>query len=39
MTYYCMLDPDTPLERLSEQLMDPQAAGLKSVSWEMPRKP
>jgi hypothetical protein len=39
ITYYCTLDPDTPLERLSEQLMDPQAAGLKSVSWEMPRKP
>lgn len=36
--YYCTLDPDTPLQRLSEQLMDPDAAGLKSVSWEMPRR-
>jgi hypothetical protein len=36
--YYCTLDPDTPLQRLSEQLMDPQAAGLKSVAWEMPKK-
>jgi len=36
--YYCTLDPDTPLQRLSEQLMDPDAAGLRSVSWEMPRK-
>ena len=32
--YYCTLDPDTPLQRLSEQLTDAGADGLKSVSWE-----
>jgi uncharacterized membrane protein YhiD involved in acid resistance len=32
--YHCTFDPDTPLQRLSEQLTDPHAAGLRSVSWE-----
>ena len=36
--YHCTLDPDTPLQRLSEQLTDPNAAGLRSVSWETLRK-
>jgi hypothetical protein len=36
--YLCHLDPDTPLQRLSEQLMDPQASGLKSVVWESPKR-
>jgi hypothetical protein len=36
--YYCTLDPDTPLQRLSEQLTDATAAGLKSVSWETQKK-
>jgi hypothetical protein len=34
----CTLDPDTPLQRLSEQLTDASAAGLKSVTWETPKK-
>jgi len=36
--YLCHLDPDTPLQRLSEQLMDPAASRLKSVVWESPKK-
>lgn len=36
--YLCHLDPDTPLQRLSEQLMDPAASALKSVVWESPKK-
>ncbi len=36
--YYCTLDPDTPLQRLSEQLTDASASGLKSVSWETQKK-
>ncbi len=36
--YACTLDPDTPLQRLSEQLTDASAAGLKSVTWETPKK-
>ncbi len=36
--YYCTLDPDTPLQRLSEQLTDSQVEGLKSVSWETQKK-
>ena len=36
--YYCTLDPDTPLQRLSEQLTDADAAGLKSVTWETQKK-
>lgn len=36
--YHCTLDPDTPLQRLSEQLMDADAAGLRSVSWETPKR-
>jgi hypothetical protein len=36
--YHCTLHPDTPLQRLSEQLMDTEAAGLKSVSWESPKR-
>jgi hypothetical protein len=36
--YHCTLDPDTPLQRLSEQLTDPNAAGLRSVSWETQKK-
>lgn len=36
--YYCHLDPDTPLQRVSEQLMDAEAGGLKSVVWEAPKR-
>jgi hypothetical protein len=36
--YHCTLDPDTPLQRLSEQLTDPQVGGLKAVSWETLKK-
>jgi len=36
--YLCHLDPNTPLQRLSEQLMDPAASGLKSVVWESPKR-
>jgi len=36
--YHCTLDPDTPLQRLSEQLTDAQVGGLKSVSWETLKK-
>jgi hypothetical protein len=39
VTYLCTLDADTPLQRLSEQLMDVEAGGLKSVIWEAPKKP
>jgi uncharacterized protein DUF4956 len=38
LRYHCYLDPDTPLQRLSEQLMDVEAGGLKSVVWEQPRR-
>ncbi len=38
MRYYCILDPDTPLQRLSEQLMDEKAGTLKSVLWELPKR-
>jgi hypothetical protein len=36
--YHCTFDPDTPLQRLSEQLTDAQVGGLKSVSWETLKK-
>lgn len=36
--YHCSLDPDTPLQRLSEQLMDEEAGGVKSVVWEVPKR-
>ena len=36
--YHCTLDPDTPLQRLSEQLTDAGAEGLKSVTWETQTK-
>lgn len=36
--YHCTLDPDTPLQRLSDQLTDAQAEGLRSVSWETQKK-
>jgi hypothetical protein len=38
MRYHCILDPDTPLQRLSEQLMDEKAGTLKSVVWETPKR-
>jgi hypothetical protein len=37
-TYICHVPPEIPLPRLSEQLMDASAGGLKKVSWEAPRK-
>jgi hypothetical protein len=36
--YYTLLDPDQSIESLSEQLMSGGRAGVKSVSWELPRK-
>jgi hypothetical protein len=36
--YHCTLDPDTPLQRLSEQLTDAHVGGLKAVSWETLKK-
>ena len=36
--YHCTLDPDTPLQRLSDQLMDVQVGALKSVVWEQPKR-
>ena len=36
--YHCAPDPDTPLQRLSEQLTDPKAAGLRSASWQTQKK-
>lgn len=33
-----LLDPDTPLQALSDQLMDEQAAALKAVTWKIPKK-
>ena len=36
--YFCTLDPDTPLQRLSDQLTDSQVEGLRSVSWETLKK-
>jgi hypothetical protein len=31
-------DPDTPLQTLSDQLMDDKAAALKAVTWKIPKK-
>jgi hypothetical protein len=36
--YMCMVDPDTPLQRLTEQLLDAEAGGVRKVAWEIPRK-
>jgi len=36
--YHVILDPQTSLAYLSQQLMGDGAAGLKSVSWEAPKK-
>ena len=36
--YLCMVDPEIPLERLSDQLLDPEAGGLRKVAWEIPKK-
>lgn len=33
-----LLDPDTPLQTLSDQLMDEEAATLKTVTWKIPKK-
>lgn len=33
-----LLDPDTPLQKLSDQLMDEKAAALKAVTWKIPKK-
>lgn len=33
-----LLDPDTPLQTLSDQLMDEKAAALKSVTWKISKK-
>jgi uncharacterized membrane protein YhiD involved in acid resistance len=32
-----LLDPDTPLRKLSDQLMDEKAAALKAVTWKIPK--
>lgn len=36
--YLCMIDPETPLQRLTEQLLDTDAGGVRRVAWEIPRK-
>jgi hypothetical protein len=33
-----LLDPDTPLQTLSDQLMDERAAALRSVTWKIPKR-
>jgi hypothetical protein len=38
MRYRARLSRDAPLEELSSQLMNGGTAGIKSVSWEVPRK-
>lgn len=37
-SYLCLIPPEIPLPRLSEQLLDSDAGGLKRVSWETPKK-
>ena len=37
-SYLCQVDPDTPLQRLTEQLLDTSAGGVKKVAWEVPKK-
>jgi hypothetical protein len=37
-SYLCMVAPEIPLQRLSDQLLDAQAGGLKKVAWEIPKK-
>jgi hypothetical protein len=37
-SYLCQLEPDTPLQRLTEQLLDTAAGGVKKVAWEVPKK-
>jgi hypothetical protein len=36
--YFTTLDPDASLEELSEQLIGGGKTGIKSVSWEPPKK-
>ena len=36
-SYLSLVPPEIPLPRLSEQLMDLDAGGLKKVSWETPK--
>lgn len=38
VVYHCTLDPDTPLQRVSEQLMDAAAGGVRAVQWEQPKR-
>ena len=38
ITYHASVDPNLSLEDLSTQLMAGGAAGVKSVSWEVPKK-
>ena len=38
VVYHCTLDPDTPLQRISEQLMDTAAGGVRAVQWEQPKR-
>jgi len=36
--YHVVLEPNTPLDAMSEQLMAGGYAGIKSVTWESPKK-
>jgi hypothetical protein len=38
VTYHASVDPNLSLEDLSTQLMAGGTAGVKSVSWEVPKK-
>src|SRR5688572_3165979 len=38
VTYHALVDPNLSLEELSAQLMAGGNAGVKSVSWEVPKK-
>jgi hypothetical protein len=38
VTYQTLIDPNLSLEDLSAQLMAGGGAGVKSVSWEVPKK-
>jgi hypothetical protein len=36
--YLCKVDANTPLQRLTEQLLDSTAGGVGKVAWEVPKK-
>jgi hypothetical protein len=38
VTYHALIDPNLSLDDLSAQLMAGGSAGVRSVSWEQPKK-